>query len=165
MTKLSGIIFFLLVTAPVQEISTSRIRTLYKLAAEQREAAEKMLVLLEPYGRDAPLYLGYKAAAHMMMAKHVGNPFSKMSHFNKGKEMFSSAIESDKDNIELRFLRFSVQSEAPGFLGYNDELEEDKKMILKGLGTLDEDELKKMIVNYLLVSKNVTANEKDLLRQ
>ncbi len=66
--------------------------------------------------KNEPLFLGYHGASQMMMAKHVGNPFKKLSYFNKGKDMYTAAINADPRNVELRFLRFSVQAEAPGFL-------------------------------------------------
>ena len=150
---------------PFQELSISRVRSLYKVAAEQQEAAEKMLDLLAPYDESSPVFLGYKASAQMLMAKYSGNPFKKLSHFNKGKEMFTSALKRDKNNVELRFLRFTVQSEAPGFLGYQDNLDEDKFLLLEQVPQLKDKELKEMIVNYLLTSKKLTANEKESLMQ
>ena len=156
--------FFTLLTFE-QELSISRVRSLYKVAAEQEEAAQKMLVLLEPYKAESPNLLGYKAAAHMMMAKHTGNPFKKLSHFNKGKEMFSAAVKADDNSPELRFLRFAVQSEAPAFLGYQDNIEGDKALLLRKVPQLNDKELKEMIVNYLLNSKNLTSEEKESLMQ
>lgn len=161
--KLFGIILCFITMLPLQELSISRVRSLYKVAAEQEEAAQKMLVLLDPYNATSPQFLGYKASAHMMMAKHTGNPFKKLSHFNKGKEMFTSAIAADKENVELRFLRFSVQSEAPAFLGYQDNLQEDKIVLLQKVPKINDKELKDMIVNYLLISKNLTSAEKESL--
>lgn len=144
-----------------QQLQISEIRSLYKKAAEEETAAKKLLQLTDD-SRE-PLLVGYHAAAQMMMAKHVGNPFKKLSYFNKGKDIFTEAIEAAPDNVELRFLRFSVQAEAPGFLNYKQNLEEDKKILLAGTGDLKDIELKKMILSYLVKSKGLSASEKEKL--
>lgn len=148
---------------PVQNSDLAQARSLYGKAADEEKAARELLVLTENSNAGVPLMLGYKAAGHMMMAKHEGNPFKKMSHFNKGKDFLATAIDADKQNLELRFLRFAVQAEAPGFLGYQDNLEEDKLLLLRGVESLKDPLLQKMILNYLRTSKGLTAAEKEKL--
>jgi hypothetical protein len=146
-----------------QNSQLEKYRELYGRAAEEEKAARQLLAVTEKSSSAEPVMLGYRAAGHMMMAKHVGNPFKKMSHFNKGKDFLTSAIGADRSNLELRFLRFAVQAEAPGFLGYRSNLEEDKLLLLRGVGDIEDPALKKMIINYLRSSKGLTAAEKDKL--
>jgi hypothetical protein len=146
-----------------QNPQLEKVRNLYGQAAEKEDAARQLLALTEKKTADEPVMLGYRAAGHMMMAKHVGNPFKKMSHFNKGKDYLSTAIEADRQNLELRFLRFAVQAEAPGFLGYRQNLQEDKTLLLKGVGNIEDRDLKNMILNYLRTSKGLTSAEKERL--
>ena len=148
----------------IQEPAISEIRDLHEKAVEQEEAAEKLMELVEPYNVEKPVLMGYRGAGHMLMAKHVGNPFSKMSHFKKGKNILSDAIEEAPENVELRFLRFTVQSEAPSFLGYKDNLEEDKTILLNTIQDVKDDELKKMITGYLLSSQAISNAEKRKLK-
>lgn len=143
-----------------QNSELDKVRNLYNKAADEEKAASALLKLTENKNRTEPVLLGYKAAANMVMAKHVGNPFKKMSHFNKGKDIFSTAIAADEGNLELRFLRFAVQAEAPGFLGYRNNLEEDKILLLKGVGQIDDPVLQGMVLNYLRTSKGLSAAEK-----
>ncbi|MHA6280708.1 hypothetical protein ACXYMT_11055 [Salinimicrobium sp. CAU 1759] len=140
-----------------------KARDLYGEAAEKEEAARELLALTEKKSANEPVILGYKAAGHMMMAKHVGNPFKKMSHFNKGKSYLTTAIEADKQNLELRFLRFAVQAEAPGFLGFRQNLQEDKTLLLGGVRSIKDPHLQSMILNYLRTSKGLTSAEKERL--
>lgn len=147
-----------------QEPGLHEVRNLYAKAAEQQEAGEKLLKLVKPYANQDPLFLGYEAAANMMMAKHVANPFTKMSYFKKGKKMLASAIETDPQNIELRYLRFSIQAETPGFLGYKDHLEKDKNFIRQELSKVKDKELQRTILSYLLVSKAVDERERKEIR-
>lgn len=85
----------------------------------------------------------------MLMAKYVFNPFSKFSYFKKGKNMLEKAVHADKNNIELRFLRYTIQTNIPAFLGYNDDLETDRLFLKQSLANVKEPELKKIITTYL----------------
>ncbi|MCY2688103.1 hypothetical protein [Salinimicrobium sp. TH3] len=158
------VLLFVMTGMVVQKSNISEARKLYSKAAENEKAARSLLELSENKDIKDPVVLGYKGAGHMMMAKHVGNPFKKLSHFNKGKGIFSSAIAADKQNLELRFLRFAVQAEAPAFLGYRDNLEEDKALLIAGVDTLQDKELQNMILDYLKTSKGLTAAEKEKLK-
>ena len=120
--------------------------------------------MLSEANEDNALLLGYKGAAQMMMAKHVINPLSKMSHFSKGKKAFSKAIEDQPSNVELRFLRFSVQSETPEFLGYKDNLEEDKKMLFLNIDAMKDRELKKMILQFFTKAKALSQTEREMMQ-
>ena len=146
-----------------QEPTISEVRKLYQQSAEDEAAAEKLLKISEE-NDDTALLLGYRAAAEMMLAKHVANPFSKMSHFKKGKKIFSEAIEDDPSNLELRFLRFSVQSETPGFLGYKDNLEEDEKILFLNLKKMKDLELKRIILEFLTKASALSEDEKVEMR-
>jgi hypothetical protein len=141
----------------------SEIRSYYQKAAEEKTAAQKLVDLSRGGNLEDPLLYGYKGAAHMMMAKHVGNPFKKLSYFNTGKDIFSKAIEAAPKNVELRFLRFSVQAEAPAFLNYKQNLEEDKNILLAQTANLGDAELKQIILSYLLSSKELSDSEKEKL--
>lgn len=147
-----------------QNTNVSEVRGYYKEAAEKEKAAEMLMERTENFTEKQPVLFGYKGAAHMLMAKYVGNPFSKMSHFNKGKKIFTAAIEEDRENIELRFLRYAVQSEAPGFLGYRDNIQEDKAMILAKLNDLEDTDLHRMISRYMLSSESLSEAEKQRIR-
>jgi hypothetical protein len=156
-------VFFLAMMVFGQSSELEEIRELYQQAPEEEAAARQLMQKTENYRDNEPLMFAYKGAAHMMMAKHVINPFSKMSHFNKGKKIYTAAIDADPNNLELRFLRFSVQSEAPGFLGYKQNVEEDKSLLLAGTTKINDAALKKMIMDYLLSSEALTAAEKKKL--
>jgi len=49
----------------------------------------------------------------------------------------------------MRFIRFSIQSNLPSFLGYHDNLEQDKRYLLDNTKTSKDPELQEMIFNYL----------------
>ncbi|SHG33397.1 hypothetical protein SAMN05443144_12515 [Fodinibius roseus] len=127
----------------------NKVRLLYLKAAEEEQACETLIRLTESRNAsEKPLLLGYKGSATMMMARHVVNPFSKLSHFKKGRNMLEHAIRADRENVELRFLRYAVQTHAPSFLGYDEHVESDKKFMLQASDSMDET-LKKLVGTLL----------------
>lgn len=161
---LTIMLFFYCMASPAQELPMEEIRALYVRAAVEKKACEKLIDRLDSVKVETnPLLFGYRGSATMMMAEHKGNPFTKLSYFNKGKNMLNEAIEADKDNMELRFLRFAAQTNAPAMLGYRGQTEEDKKRILEALPRLNDASLKKLIVKFMAKSDFVDEQEKSKL--
>lgn len=96
-----------------------------------------------------PLLNGYKGAFIMAKGKHAVNPFKKLGYFNDGKAMLEAAIETDLENIELRFLRLTMQVNIPSFLGYNENRKADRDFIKQNLHKLESEELKKKISEFI----------------
>ncbi len=97
--------------------------------------------------------LGYKGMSNMIMAKFEFNPFNKWHYFSIGREQLEKAINEDKNNIELRGLRLSVQSNAPFFLNYSSHIKEDKIMILSAYKNVTDPDLKNRIHDFLNSAK------------
>jgi hypothetical protein len=95
------------------------------------------------------LLQGYKGGVLMGMARHHINPFKKMSFFNDGKKLIESAISIEPENLELRFLRLTIQTNLPEFLGYSESKKKDKAFVLVGLEKEDNEMLKKRMRNFI----------------
>jgi hypothetical protein len=127
------------------------VRIMLHNATSSEVACTKMISLLEPFNEtNNPLLFGYRGGATMLMAKHAFNPFSKLSYFKKGKLMLESAIKADHTNVELRFLRYTIQTNVPGFLNYSSDKNLDRTFITQSLARLKDQELKKIISEFLL---------------
>ena len=100
----------------------------------------------------------------MLKAKHTFSPAGKLRLFRQGKALLEQAI-GQEDNIELRYLRFGVQSKAPAFLGYNGQIQQDKTFLIAQLqeGSIADKELYGLIKTFLLQSAYCSAAEKTLL--
>lgn len=146
--------------------STKEVRQIYQEAASEEKQCKKLIILLTPYTeKNNPLLSGYKGSATMLMAKYANNPFAKLSYFKKGKKMVEKAIAADEMNVELRFLRFAAQTNAPSFLGYNNDIETDKAFLLKSISRLTTDpELRNTIISYLENSGALTVKQKQQLK-
>ncbi len=159
------IFFLLLVFISAESFANvppqNEVRILFQYSAIKEDSCKKLITILNSYNEENnPLLAGYKACATMMMAKYVFNPFSKLSSFYKGRNLLEKSIEADKENIELRFLRFSIQNSVPSFLGYKSSIDNDKLFLMNRLSTVKDTSLKQWIVSFLKQSDYVTASEK-----
>ncbi|MBO9563916.1 MAG: hypothetical protein J7621_14130 [Niastella sp.] len=140
-------------------------RQLYKQAADNKTACNDLISGAQGCGSASdPVLTGYQAAATMMMAKYVINPFSKLSWFRKGRKLLDNTLAQHPKNIELRFLRFTIQTNAPGMLGYNSDINSDKSFLLNAVGGLTDATLQHSICDYLQQSTLLNEREKKQLQ-
>lgn len=159
------ILFFYSTSLFAKDPAINEVRMLYEKAATNEKTCKQLIDLLSPYNeKNNPLLSGYKAVATMLMAKHVFFPFTKLSYFNKGKKMLGKSIEVDGKNVELRFLRFTMETNVPSFLGYNDDIKNDKNFILNFYQGITDTLLKNFMLPVLQKSDHITANEKRRLK-
>jgi len=146
------VLLFLFAGSVMSQVPTIKdVRLMAHKATKSEEGCIKLINLLSPYHENNnPLLLGYRGASTMVMAKYVFNPFSKYSYFKKGKNILESAIKADNSNIELRFLRYTIQTNVPGFLNYSSNKKSDKLFLIKTVSDVDDQELKKIINDYLI---------------
>ena len=138
----------------------TEVRELYYKAAADKQAAVKLSLLLSPVDTGSlPLFVCYKGASEMMKAKYAVNPFNKLTAFKSGKVLIEKSIKRDTANIEMRFIRFSIQSNLPDLLGYNTSLTADKMMLLAKISSTADTSLKRIVINYLANPKYCTEDE------
>jgi hypothetical protein len=126
------------------------LREKFHQASGSKASAEVFLHAVENlHVSDNHLWMGYRGMAYMLWAKHEPNPLNKLACFNKGKALLDKAIQADSRNIELRYLRFCVQTNVPSFLLYSDKIGEDKSILLNGVGNLKDKDLKQRISTYI----------------
>lgn len=105
------------------------LRRHYELAAADKTAGEKFYKLLADYQDKDALVLGYKAASEAIRARDA-SMFNKLTYVQDAARTFEQAVRLDPQNPEIRFLRFSVESNLPAFLGLSKHVDEDKEMLL-----------------------------------
>ena len=158
-------ILFLLVPLSTVAANTDivKIRELYYKASTNRADAETFYKMMQANLKiERSLSEGYKGMSYMIKANFDFNPYYKLSYFIKGKDLLDAAIENDPKNVELCFLRFCVQTNAPAFLGYRGKISEDKKVIIAGYNNLEDLDLKNRIKEYMLSSKSCSKEEKKI---
>lgn len=149
---------------PLTEPKVQELRNLFYLAATNKQSSVKLSTLLLPVdAKSAPVLVCYKGVAELMEAKYIVNPLTKLSKFKSGKELIEQAIKRDPDDTEMRFLRFSVQTNLPSFLGYDKEITSDKNFLLDKANEINDSNFRNNVIRYLSSSKYCTDEErKDL---
>lgn len=110
----------------------------------------------------SPLIQAYKAASTALLAKYSWNPVTKFNYLNDSKKLLDKAVIDDAQNLEIRFLRLYIQKSLPDYLGMSKNVSEDKKIIIDNLDKLEEMNLGKDIMDYIvnyISSPKVSSNE------
>lgn len=160
-------LLLLQVSVFAQQDDIVKLRALYKTAAANEQQAQELLEQSEAQNYlVSPLFLGYRGAAQAILSGHGFNPARKLKLFNAGVKQLEQAIQLDPKNIELRFLRFSIQCNCPSFLNYNRMLSEDLKFIIDNLQALPSKDkaFKADIVEFLLQSGRCSSAEEAQLK-
>jgi hypothetical protein len=160
--KRFSIAFFLLIILQsfVTSVPIEEIRSHFEKGSESMEYAEKLKSLTS--NKKTPLHKAYYGMSYALMAKHSNGPFKKLELVKKGMDFINTAVKEEPNNIEIRFLRFSIESKAPSFLGISEHLEEDKLKLLNGLNASHS--YFKVIHTFLIQSSYLTNKEKDKLK-
>jgi len=148
------------------DVDIAEIRQLYKQADLSEQNASILLDKLESITMsDDKVLLAYKGAVTSMTAKYEKGAKLKKDIFKNGVSLVEFAVASESENIEIRFVRLSLQQNSPKFLKYNKEIEEDKKFIINYFDQIVSVELKSYIGDYILHSNNFTEEEKNVISQ
>jgi tetratricopeptide (TPR) repeat protein len=148
--------------------SVAELRGQYVKASKEEAAAKLFHKKMSAYKEDDPVLLAYKAASEAVMAKHVWNPYSKLKQLKTANAIFEDAVALDKDNPEIRFLRFTVEHYVPRYLNLSAHVEEDKKMIIESLKAYPDSELPEPLArsmrDFMLTKDHCSEEEKKILR-
>ena len=122
----------------------------YKVNLEEKGLDEFENYLLSNNKTPDPELKGYKAVLWFLKARDYYNPHKKYESFTKGKKQLEFLIKRYPNNIELHFLRLTIQDNLPDFLGYNDNISEDTKFIKEKIKAVKNDpDLVQRITAYL----------------
>ena len=139
----------LLMNVSFKNSDLNEVRTSYSKAVLDKKLCKKMIEELELSKEKSVIALAYLGAYQTIWANHVFNPLSKLATFKKGKNNIELAISKEPENVEIRYIRFSVQKNAPSFLGYNSHLKEDKDFLVKNKKNINSDFVQKNIETLL----------------
>lgn len=154
---------------PAQKVSLNLAReTYFGMSADECNA----LRLSNDFEKNPPtdaVLKAYYGASTAAAPACLGSPAKKISYFRKGKDLIAEAVKLQSDNFEIRFLRFATQSKTPSFLGYHQNINEDKLFLLanleKGRTTVANSRIFAKITEFLATSDRLTGKEQALVRQ
>lgn len=179
------IIFILFMYAPLEIISENKedynnlpvlekIRFVYYEAVENENKIEELeKIIVNNYSTDLTNYpsiiLAYWGAVDALKAKHAFWPFTKLSLLNKSMELMGEALNKSPDDLEIRFMRFSILHFIPSILGYGEERDSDMEKITElikdnNTGSLDPS-MQKGIIEFLIESGRLNIKQENLMQE
>jgi len=105
------------------------LRRHYQQAAKDKSAGEKFYQLMAGYTERDPVVLGYKGAAEAIKARDA-SLLDKLRYVQAAARTFEHAVSLNPKNAEIRFLRFSMETNLPSFLGLSTHIDEDRHLLL-----------------------------------
>lgn len=100
-------------------------------AIESSSVTDSLYRVLKSRGTENPLIVGYIGTLEALKAKHSWNPYNKIRYVSLSQKTMKKAVDRDPNNLEIRFMRFTIQHNTPSFLGFSKDLEEDRKAIVR----------------------------------
>ncbi len=154
------LLIFLLTLGIPTESEISSIRDLYSKAAVSADQANLLSQRLSPVSAQSDnLLVAYRGASLTLNAKYAKSVVNKVSLFKEGVKYIEQAVKNDSLSVEIRFVRFTVQENAPEIVGYKKNLQSDKRFIL--LNYKDQsNSLKSYLKTYLKSAKSLTEIER-----
>lgn len=137
-----------------QSVSLEQARMVFEKVKDNEKLGSKFLRETKIDSELNPITRGYKGAIMMVMAKHLFNPYNKWKSFGDGKKLLEQSILSEPENLELIYLRFCIQTNAPGFLGYNANIPNDRRLLKDNVEQIKDKSLKVKIITYLTLVEN-----------
>jgi hypothetical protein len=139
------------------------------VALERRSLTDSLYKELASAANKSPINVCYLGVVQALKAKHAWNPYFKVKFLNDSEKTLQTAVSREPDNIEIRFMRFSIEHNVPGFVGYNKHLAADKDEMIRQLNkryyaTADH-EVVVTIIKFLINSKRCTPHENDVLHK
>jgi len=152
-----------------QKPDVIEIRKQMLLAIKSPKVTDSLYSNLQLIGKKPPLILAYFGALEALKAKDSWNPYKKVKLLVASNKTMLQAVTASPNDLEIRFLRFSIQFYLPGFLGLSKDMRADKNMILEQLkqkhyGSADKDYVKN-IIKFVIDSRQCTVQEVAFLHE
>lgn len=165
MSKIVSVLFlFSNIFSFAQNVDINLLQKEYQKVNTDSVACAKLFEKVKNDNSNNPTIICYKGAITAAMANHTKNKQEKLKLFKDGKKLIEQAVASDSNNVEIRFLRFTIQTNCPKIMGYNKQIEADKKYIVANFNSIKNASFKKSIGNFLVNSKCLSEDEKQKIK-
>ncbi|RYE22109.1 MAG: hypothetical protein EOP42_24895 [Sphingobacteriaceae bacterium] len=156
-------------TLPAQKLDISKLRKEMLRAISSPRVTDSLYNNLQNINKKPPLVTAYFGALEALKAKNSWNPYNKIKYLNLSGKTVQQAVNASPDDMEIRFVRFSIQSNLPHFLGLAKDLDADKNQILhqlkqKNYGSADTLFVQN-IIKFMIDSKQCSPQETAFLHQ
>lgn len=121
----------LIISYFLTSVGLNDVRETYFLAVNSEEKTDLLIELTKE--NKSTLYTAYLGVGYTLKASFGYNPIKKLDNFEKGKKLIDSSVKNSPENVEIRFLRLTVQEGSPALLNYKDNIKKDREFIKKEL--------------------------------
>lgn len=126
-----------------------KVRTAYLKADQSHQNCKQLIELVQEFDTENnPIVYGYQLSSELIEIKFLTNPIKKLAIFKHVSQSLDSLIDQHPTSVEIRLMRYATQKEAPSFLNYNSEIENDLVFISKNLDL--ETEKTQRYIRYIL---------------
>ncbi|MBI1223152.1 MAG: hypothetical protein GC180_11155 [Bacteroidetes bacterium] len=142
------------------------VRSAFSEAIEKEDKAVALDASLKQITKEVPVIYAYKGAVHCVLAKFRLNPYSQLELVRQGSECLDEAVREAPNNLEIRYLRYSVESNLPAILPYRKHIEQDRGRILYELSVHSkeiEPWLRKELAAYMLKNAQIDSQIRNQL--
>lgn len=151
------------------EIDIDILRQEYLKAVDDDKSVDYLLAALAKQKPANALVIAYQACLETLKAKMLWNPLEKLAIVKQSQQTFAKAISISPHQLEIRFLRYSIQLALPAYLYLSNEMGEDKKLILKLMQEVEAQHIGKenlhRILDFMLQKGQCSATEKEIIKQ
>ena len=124
------------------------IRKIFLLSSDSQLKCSQLNKMTSEKVNESPIYRSYNIVSKIIESKYLINPLKKIKVFKENTKRLDSLLVIHPKILEIRFLRYSIQSNAPKILGYTNFVSEDYEFIMNNISYADED-LKKIIISFM----------------
>lgn len=115
--------------AQAQEISMTELRKSLRDGQENKEIAEKTHQILEVTNSSNPRFNALKASNYGVMCIHHKSPIKRMNYLRKMSAIINQAVEQAPNDLEVRLIRLSIETQVPKILGFSTHIKKDRDFV------------------------------------
>jgi hypothetical protein len=164
-------LFFYLALAPSthsQELEINEIRNRFFDITVNSESAPALFQDLQKSSTpNKPILIAYLGATQAILTRHKWDPFSKIQLLRASLENLNHAVLLEPQNIEIRFLRYCVETHVPGIPGLSRNLKSDKLFLVNNCKLFDSramgEQMRKYILSFINSDQELSARQKKVL--
>lgn len=140
------------------------LREKFRKAENNQTCCNQLYDWLKKNAQGNILFLGYLGAVQALKAKYEWNPLSKLYYIQQASQSLEKALNLEEENIEVHFLRFSIEHNIPSFLGYSSHIQKDLDFIIKNITNCNIDKSMQIkIAKFLLDSQRCAIEQVKIL--
>ncbi len=139
----------------------SLIREAYQKAINSESQVSKLRELTESYKNSDATAKAFYATSQAFEAKNATWVSTKVKFAKIAYSNLNQSVNLSPNNVEIRFLRFSFESNTPSILGMKVHLQEDKQFLIKN--TKSTEPLWTIMKSFYQNCSDLTASERESL--